>query len=379
MLAERIDVYNHLKDDRRALYEYQYRTEKDYKSEFEWLKEVDSVALQQSNKDLISAYSNFFKSLSGKRNGKSGFPKFHKKGQKESYRTQNNNNVIRIDFLNQKVHLPKLGDVKFKDGRSSFPGKIKNATISKTKTGKYFVSLLYEYDREIKQFDLEAALDKGLFIKGLDMSLEHFYVDECGRSPEYVRLYKKYEDRIAYLQKKVSKKKKGSSNRRKAQLRVNKIHEKIANSRKDFVEKLSTSLIRENDVIVIESLNMQNMAQVLKLGKSVNDLGWGMFVSRLNQKAIDSGKSIIQADKWFASSKTCSTCGYINNDLQLGDREWVCPKCNTHHLRDMNAGINLREYGLNKLLARLEQPGVPLEMSASVESKKEGFQPSYGG
>ena len=111
----------------------------------------------------------------------------------------------------------------------------------------------------------------------------------------------------------------------------------------------------------------------------MNDLGWGMFVNRLNQKAIDFGKSIIQADKWFASSKTCSTCGYINNGLQLSDREWTCPKCNTHHLRDMNAGVNLREYGLNRLLARLEQPGVPLEMSASAESEKEEFQPLFGG
>ena len=380
MLAEHIEVYNQLKDSRRELYEYKYKTEKDYKEEFEWLKEVDSIALQQSRRDLVSAYSNFFKSLSGKHKGKSGFPKFHKKGQKESYRTQNVNNNIKIDLELKKLKLPVVGWLHYHDQRVP-EGKIMNATISKTKTGKYFVSILLQKEIEApKQFDLESALDNGLFIKGLDMSLERFYVDENDDSPNYIRLFRKYEDRIAYLQRKVSKKKKCSSNRRKAQLRVNKIYEKIANSRKDFVEKLSYKLINENDVIVTETLSLKGMSQVLNLGKSVMDLGYSQFIKRLQDKAIDNGKLVIQADKWFASSKTCSNCGYVYKDLKLSDKEWDCPICGSHHLRDMNAGQNLKEYGLSVILNSGREPtSVPLEMSALAESKKEEFQSLFGG
>ena len=372
MLAERIKVYEELKDDKRALYEHNYRTEKDYKEEFEWLKEVDSISLQQSRIDLSVAYQNFFKSLKKQRKGEQiGFPKFHKMGRKDSYRTCSTSNNIQIDFENQKVKLPKIGWIRFRDKRTDFPGIIKSATVSRSKTGKYFVSLLFEYEKDIKVFDVEQSLERGLLIKGLDMSLDKFYVDDMGSNPEYQRLFRKYQSRLAYLQKQVSKKKLGSSNRKKAQLKVNKVCEKIANSRKDFVEKLSTKLLQENDVIVIESLNMKGMSQTLKLGKSVMDLGYGMFVNRLDQKALEKEKIIIRADKWFASSKTCSTCGYIKNDLKLSDREWDCPKCHTHHYRDINAGINLREFGLNKLLSGKELPIEPAEMSESSESMKQ--------
>lgn len=372
MLAERIKVYEELKDDKRALYEHNYKTEKEYKEEFDWLKEIDSISLQQSRMDLSVAYQNFFKSLKKQRKGEQvGFPKFHKKGQKDSYRTCSTSNNIKIDFENQKVKLPKIGWIKFRDKRDSFPGIIKFATVSKTKTGKFFISLLFEQEKEINPFIVEEALEEGLFVKGLDMSLDKFYVDDMGNSPEYQRLFRKYEDRLAHLQKQVSKKKLGSNNRKKAQLRVNKIYEKIANSRKDFVEKLSTKLLQENDAIIIESLNMKGMSQALKLGKSVMDLGYGMFVNRLDQKALEKEKVIIRADKWFASSKTCSTCGYINKDLKLSDREWVCPKCQTHHLRDENAGKNLRDYGINLILSGLGQPVEPVEKSEMSDSAKQ--------
>lgn len=372
MLAERIKVYEELKNDKRGLYEYNYKTEKEYKEEFDWLKEVDSVSLQQSRIDLSIAYQNFFKSLKKQRKGEQvGFPKFHKKGQKDSYRTCSNSNSIKIDFENKKVKLPKIGWINFRDKRTDFLGTIKSATVSKTKTGKYFVSLLFEYEKEVKSFDVEKSLEEGLYVKGLDMSLDKFYVDDMGNSPKYQRLFRKYEDRLSYLQKQVSKKKLGSNNRKKAQLRVNKIYEKIANSRKDFVERLSTKLLRENDVIVIESLNMKGMSQALKLGKSVMDLGYSMFVNRLEQKSLEQEKLVIKADKWFASSKTCSTCGYVKNDLKLSDREWDCPKCHTHHYRDTNAGKNLRDYGMNLILLGLEQPVEPVEMSELSESMKQ--------
>lgn len=373
MLYERMEVYSQYQDNKRELYEYKYKTEKDYKNEFEWLKEVDAIALQQARRNLSSAYQNFFKSLSGKRKGeKAGFPKFHKKGCKDTYRTQCVGNNIKIDLENRKICLPKIGWISYRDKRTNIEGRILNATVSKSKTGKYFVSIILEKEcPDITPFDLDNALEKGLFVKGLDMSLEHFYVDENGNSPEYIRLFRKYEDRIAHLQRKVSKKKLGSNNRKKTQHKVNVIYEKIANSRKDFIEKLSTSLVHENDAIVIESLSLKGMSQALNLGKSVMDLGYSLFIKRLEEKANDLGKFVIKADKWFASSKTCSTCGYVYKDLALSEREWICPNCGTHHLRDMNAGQNLRNYGLNLIFnTGLDKSVEPLEVSALVEPEK---------
>ena len=323
ILEEHIKAYEENKDNIRNLYEYKYKTEKEYKEEYEWLSEVDSIALQQSRRDMSSAYQNFFKSLSGKRKGKVGFPKFHKKGRKDSYRTVNVNNNIKIDWSSRKIKLPVIGWLNFRDKRTDLEGKIKSATISKTKTGKFFVSFLLEREiEEVKIFNIEGALSKGIAIKGLDMSLDKFYVDENNESPEYIKLYRKCQNQISYLQSKISRKQKGSNNKKKAQLRINKLYEKIANSRKDFIEKLSTKLINENDVIVVENLSIQGMSQALNLGKSVLDLGWGLFLNRLQQKADGKGKLIVKADKWFASSKTCHVCGYVNKDLQLLDREF---------------------------------------------------------
>ena len=241
MLGERISVYEKYKDNSRELYEYKYKTEKEYKQEFEWLNEIDSISLQQSRRDLSSAYQNFFKLLSGKRKVKSGFPKFHKKGRKDSYRTINVNNNIKIDWDLRKIKLPVIGWLNYRDQRSEIEGKIKSATISKTKTGKFFVGILLEREIEdLPRFNLEEAIEYGFSIKGLDMSLDKFYVDENGESPDYIKYYRKGEDQIAYLQSKLSRKQKGSNNKKKAQLKINKIYEKIANSRKDFIEKLST-------------------------------------------------------------------------------------------------------------------------------------------
>ena len=209
-------------------------------------------------------------------------------------------------------------------------------------------------------------------VKGLDMSMEKFYVDNNGDSPDYIRRYREAQNHLAYLQRQVSKKQKGSVNRKKAQLKLNRCYEKIANSRKDFIEKLSTKLLNENDVIVIESLNMQSLAQSLHLGKSVNDLAWGMFVNRLQQKSEVTNKLVIKADKFFASSQICHVCGYKNKDLTLKDREWDCPICGTHLLRDENAGQNLKQFGLNKIkYSRSERPGEPVEMSSAEESMKQ--------
>jgi putative transposase len=347
MLAERIEVYEKLKEDKRALYEYKYKTEKQYKEDYEWLKEVDSIALQQARMNLSMAYQNFFKSLSGKRKGKSGFPNFKKKKSGSSYTTTMVNNNVAINFETQEVKLPKIGKVKFRDHRTSFAGIIKSATVSRTSTGKYFVSLLFE-----QEFEYEGVMiDESLKTKtiGLDMSLDKFFVDDNGNSPAYERLYRQHEKKLKMLQRRVSKKKLGSSNRKKAQHKINVIHEKIANKRKDFTQKLSTKIVKENTVIVVEHLSLKAMSQALNLGKSIMDLGFSQFVNQLQYKSLWNNKIFIQADKWFASSKTCSICGYKNSSLPLSDRVWECPNCGQTHDRDTNAGKNLKQYGLQDL------------------------------
>ena len=371
MLEERQLAYSqHKKDDNlQELWTYKYKTEVEYKNEFEWLKDVDSVALQQSRRHLIDAYNNFFKYLKKQRKGNSQFPKFKKKGIKDSYTSINNANTIRIDYDSHKIKLPKLGWVKYRDSRVLKNVIIKSVTVSISKTGKYFVSVLYEYNIDVPN---KLEYSGNMIINALDMSLENFYIDCNNNHPDYIKQYRKNLSHLKYLQRQVSKKKKGSSNRKKAQLKVNKVYEKIANSRKDFIEKLSNSLIKKIDVIVVESLNIQAMSQCLNLGKSTLDLGWGMFVDRLEQKISLTNKILIKADKWFASSQICHVCGYQNKSLTLHDREWTCPKCGSHLLRDENAAINLKQYGINILKnSRYELPGEPLEMSSGEESMKE--------
>jgi len=379
MLAERIKTYDEWKasgESVRKLYEHQYKTEKQYKQEFEWLSEVDSISLQQSRIDLSMAYQNFFKSQSGKRKGKSGFPKFHKKGHKDSYRTLALGKNIDINYETRKVKLPKLGWITFRDSRCNTKGVIKQATISRTKTGKYFVSILFEQELELEGVEI----NQGLKTKGLDMNLSSFYVDDEGNSPAYERIYRKNEPRLKWLQRQVSKKQKGSKNREKAQLKVNRVFEKITNSRKDFSQKLSTKLVRENDVIVVESLNLRAMAQCLNLGKSVNDLGYGEFLKQLQYKALWNNKILIEADTWFASSKTCSKCGYVHKDLQLGDRIYHCPSCGFEIDRDQNAGINLKNYGLKELgLGQPEFKPVENELHKDSSMKQEALKSLVSG
>jgi len=391
MLHERIQAYKAWKasgdTDLRNLYNYRYKTEKDYKKEYEWLKDsVDSQALQQSRIDLSKAYQNFFKSLSGKRKGaKIGFPKFKKKKMGSSYRTMMTNNNIAIDFENHKVKLPKVGYVNFKDSRTKIEGIIKSATVSRSPTGKYFVSLLIEQELDLQGVMLDSINESQVI--GLDTSLESFFVDDKGNSPAYERLYRKYEPLLKRAQRKLSKKRKGSKNWYKALHKVNLIHEKIVNKRKDFTHKLSTELVKNYTVIVVEHLSLKKMSQALRLGKSVMDLGYSEFVRQLSYKSLWNNKIFIQADKWFASSKTCSICGYKNKDLQLSDRNWTCPNCGTDHDRDQNAGINLKNYGLKELgLGRPEFNPVEKTTSVSganqnqvVSMKQEALKSSVSG
>lgn len=338
MLEERIEFYNKNKNNKKLLFEHKYKTEKQYKSEFEWLKEVDANALIQSRMNLETAFKNFFSSLKGKQKGKkSGYPKFKsKKNNRNKYRTVIMYNNIRVNFENKLIKLPKLGFIKYRDNRL-FSGIIKSATIERTPTNKYFVSILVESENEI---NVHQVSEKSRVI-GLDYDSKNLFTDNQGNISGYPKFYRKYEKKLQRESKRLSKKVIGSNNRNKQRIKVAKIHEKIANSRKDFQQKLSTDIIRNYDIIGIESLNMQSISQLLNLAKNTYDNAWGTFVNMLEYKAEWHGKHLIFADKHYASSKMCNVCGYKNVELKLSDRQWTCPICHTEHNRDINAAINL--------------------------------------
>lgn len=347
MLYERITVFEENRDDRQKLYGYTYKEVSAYKKEYEWLKEADSQALAWEKVKLQNAYSNFFTSLKGERKGhKVGFPKYKKKKTQNSYTSSLVNGNMAIDFESKKVKLPKLGWIHFRDQRSSAEGKIKSVTVSRSTTGKYFASFLFEYEAPVV---IEKVVTDPKKVIGLDMSLENFYVDHQGNTPGFTRNTRKYEDQLAKTQSRLRKKKKGSQNWYKAKHRVALVHGKIANSRADFNRKLATELCTKYDAVCIETLSLQGMSRTLHLGKSVHDLGYAGFVSRLKQKAEEKGTHVIQVDRWFASSKICNVCGHKNSTLQLRERNWICPNCGAELSRDENAGKNLRDVGLDML------------------------------
>ena len=295
---------------------------------------------------MNAAYANFFRRVKNPKIKEKGFPNFKRKNAKNSFRVQCVNSNIKVDFRRKKVKLPKIGWITYHDPRIIEKINIHSATVSKSTIDKYYVSILYDVEiPEPKQLDLKA---KGLKVKGLDMSLTNFFVDDEGTSPMYDRNYRKFEKKIQDIQRLLSSETK-KFKKTKLRKRLAKVHEHIANKRKDFIEKLSHKLVHENDVIVIETLSLKDIAKFrtweerknssdkANHGKSAYDLGWSMFLNRLKTKAEENGKMIIEADKWFASSKTCNHCGYVNKDLTIKDREWTCPKCGSKLMRDTNA------------------------------------------
>lgn len=336
-------IYNQMLADKIAHYketgEKLNNTPAQYKKEFEWLKEVDSLALANAQMNLQTAYNNFF------RTPKAGFPKFKsKKRDKDSYTTNNQNGTVSI--INKKLRLPKVGLVKMVQHRIiSGSEKIKSATITRTPSGKYYVSILVEYDRTVP--DVELLRDKAI---GLDYASHSFYVDSQGREADYPKFYHKTQDKLAREQSKLANMKYGSNNYSKQKIRIARVHEHIANQRKDWIHKLSTRLADEYDIVCVEDINMQNIAKSLKLGKSTNDNGFGMFRDILSYKLFDKGKALVKIDKWFPSSKLCRHCGTVNSELKLSDRVWMC-SCGAVINRDENAAINIMNEGLRILFS----------------------------
>ena len=336
-------IYNQMLADKIAHYKETgtklNNTPAQYKKKFEWLKEVDSLALANAQMNLQTAYNNFF------RTPKVGFPKFkNKKRDKDSYTTNNQNGTVSI--IDKKLRLPKVGLVKMVQHRIiSDSEKIKSATIIRTPSGKYYVSILVEYDKIIPEIEL--SKDKAI---GLDYASHSFYVDSQGREANYPKFYRKTQDKLAREQRKLANMKYGSNNYYKQKIRVARVHEKVVNQRLDWIHKLSTQLASEYDIVCVEDINMQNMARSLKLGKSTNDNGFGMFRDILSYKLVDRGKAFVKIDRWFPSSKMCRHCGYINHELALSDRVWTCD-CGVTINRDENAAINIRNEGLRMLFS----------------------------
>ena len=308
---------------------------KNLKRENEWLKEVDSQSLQMALRNLDNAYTRFFRE-------KKGFPKFRSKhSNRQSYQIPQR--CLILD--DRTVKIPKLGEVKAKIHRD-FQGKAGTWTISRTPTGKYFISIVS--DKKPQQ----SRTSKSMI--GIDLGIKTYATCSNGEKIDNPKWLRNSQKRLTVLQRCASKKTKGSNRRKKANLRTAKCYEKITNQRKDWQHKWSARLVSENKVICLEDLSVSNMLKNHKLAKAIQECAWSQFVSFLEYKAERYGTQIIKIGRFEPSSKFC-LCGYINKDLTLADREWTCPKCQQPHDRDLLASQNILNFGL-KLISGSERP-----------------------
>ena len=305
------------------------------KKECQWLKEIDSQALQQSITNLDKAFTNFF-------HGRAWFPNFKKKNKcTQSFR---NPHGSKVKIKGNKIIIPKFTEgIKFVQDRT-FDGEIKSTTISKTPTNKYFISVLVDNHKELP----EKKLVNEKTAIGIDLGLKSFIVTSEGLKIDNPKHLKKSLSHLKYLQRQTSKKEKGGANRKKAVFKLALQHEKITNQRKDFLHKLSTQLINNHDTLCMEDLAISNMVKNHKLAQSISDVGWGMFVDMCKYKAEWTGKNILQIPTFEPSTKMCHVCGATIQTLTLKDREWLCVNCGTLHDRDINAAKVIKNYCLTQ-------------------------------
>ena len=297
------------------------------KQEFEWLQDVSSVIFQQTLRDQQEAFKNFW-------DKKAKYPNFKSKHHKQSIRLTKSAFKYRDGQLFIAKSKQPL-DIRWSRDLASKPSSI---TISKDRAGRYFVSMLCEFEAKAMPITAKTV--------GIDLGLNHLFITDSGYKVDNPRHTKRYADKLARLQRKLAKKKKGSNNREKARKKVARLHAKIVDCRLDNLHKLSRKLINENQVVCVESLQVKNMIKNPKLAKHIADASWSEFVRQLEYKAEWAGRTVSKIDRFFPSSKRCSSCGFVHESMPLDIRDWTCPECNTHHDRDINAAKNIKTVGL---------------------------------
>lgn len=297
------------------------------KAEFPFLKNVSSVILQQALRDQQEAFKNFWA-------GRAKYPNFKKRNARQGIRLTK----AAFSLNDGQLFIAKSKEPLNIHWSRELPSEPSSITISKDRAGRYFVSILCEFEAKPMSISKKAV--------GIDLGLNDLFVTSDGEKSGNPRHTKRYEQRLAHLQRKLAKKQKGSNNRAKAKLKVARLHAKIADCRMDATHKASRKLINENQVVCVESLNVKGMIQNPKLAKYIADANWGEFVRQLQYKAEWAGRQVVQIDRFFPSSKRCPGCGFVHESMPLSVREWDCPECKTHWDRDIAAAVNIKTAGL---------------------------------
>lgn len=347
-------LYNLSENYKNGIKKDKFELFKEIRTKYEWMKEIDSIALCSSFMDLDSAYQNFFKK-------QSKFPKFKKKKDKNTYRNttpRKIKNVIKGNFIKLSV----IGLVKYRqdyDFSNLNIVKYRNYTVERSKTNKYYCSICVDVD--IPEYEHTGE------VIGIDLGIKDLVIDSNGNKYKNTKFQAKTEKKIKHLNRLYSKKQKGSKNQEKARLKLATAHEKLCNKRKDNLHKITTKLIKENDVICIEDLNVKGMTKNHHLAKAIQDCSFGTLISMLKYKALWNNRQIIEIGRFYPSSKICHCCNQKMNYMGLEIREWTCPNCKTLHDRDINAAINIKNEGLrilDKSTGEVPETGVKTPMLA---------------